>query len=224
MLSDASVIAIMGVWSAIITGLFGVVLWLLNRPRHEAEAKQVEVQVYGTMLATMERMSVVLEQKETRLERLEKRQDELEALLRQKDSRIAELEGQMAELQLAMAAKDKQISDLNQLVISLQAEGEKKDQRIGELQEEIADLQRQRDDDRRRLDRLQQEKDRLEAEVALLRGEKDDTVEIHPEVVAVARAAANPPEQPAHIGLNATLVLTAPDAAIQQPIDGGQPS
>lgn len=223
-MSDGTWIAVMGVWSAIITGLFGVVMWLLNRPRHEAEAKQVEVQVYGTMLSTMERMSVVLEQKEMRLERLEKRQDELEALLRQKDGRIAELEGQMADLQVAMAAKDKQISDLNQLVVSLQAEGEKKDQRIGELQAEIADLQRQRDDDRRRLDRLQQEKDRLEAEVALLRGEKDDTVEIPAEVVAAARAAVIPAEQPNPMGVNPTLVLTAPDAAIKRPTDGGQPS
>lgn len=216
-MSDASLIAIMGVWSAIITGLFGVVLWLLNRPRHEAEAKQVEVQVYGTMLATMERMSVVLEQKETRLERLETRQDELEDLLRQKDTQIVQL-------QEAMAAKDKQISDLNQMVITLQAEGEKKDQRIGELQEEIANLQRQRDNDRRRLDKLQQEKDHLEAEVALLRGEKDDTVEIPPEVVAAAQATAHPPEQPSLIGVNPTLVLTAPDAAIKQPTAGGQPS
>ncbi|MBZ0320265.1 MAG: hypothetical protein K8L91_27885 [Anaerolineae bacterium] len=221
-MADGTWIAVMGVWSAIITGLFGVVMWLLNRPRHEAEAKQVEVQVYGTMLSTMERMSVVLEQKEMRLERLEKRQDELEALLRQKDGRIAELEGQMADLQVAMAAKDKQISDLNQLVVSLQAEGEKKDQRIGELQAEIADLQRQRDDDRRHLDRLQQEKDRLEAEVALLRGEKDDTVEILPEVVAAARATAHPPEHPSLIGVNATLVLTAPESAIRT--DGGMPS
>lgn len=221
-MSDTSLIAIMGVWSGIISGLFGVVMWLLNRPRHEAEAKQVEVQVYGTMLATMERMSVVLEQKEMRLERLEKRQDELDELLHQKDSRIAELEGQMADLQLAMSAKDKQISDLNQLVVSLQAEGEQKDQRIGELQAEIADLQRQRDDDRRRLDRLQQEKDHLEAEVALLRGEKDDTVEIPPEVVAAARAVAAPAEQPTSLGVNPTLVLTAPDSALRG--DGGLPS
>ncbi len=215
-MEDGGLIAIMGVWSALITGLFGVVMWLLNRPRHEAEAKHAEVQVYGTMLATMERMSVVLEQKETRLERLEQRQDQLENLLRQKDEHIAELERQMAELREGMAAKDKQINDLNQLVISLQAEGEKKDARIGELQQEITDLQRQRDDHRRRLDKLQQEKDRLEAEVAQLRGEKETTVEILPAMVEATQAAATP------LGLNPTLVLTAPDSAIRA--DGGQPA
>lgn len=194
-----------GVIGAIITSLSGVVLWFLNRPKHKAEAHQMEAEAKATeataylrMLEILERMSTQIEKRDGEIQGLKTRQDELEKLIEKKDFQIKTLE---TTFQSAIEERDKEIAKLRTL---LEAERTENLKTIQKLEAKIAELQEARRVD---AEKFETERANLQKEMAVIRDEQERTQPI-------------PTVEPSNV--NPLLVLTAPESAIRS--DGEKPS
>lgn len=242
-MSETAILAMTGAIGATFGGLFTFLVAYLNRDKTRAEATQI---LMASALEVTGRLGSLAREADEREKIITELREELRDTKDQRDDtlkRITCLEDNDKKKAAAIIALQEEIERLDRL-------GKDKDRQIQKQAGEIETLQKQlasaldaQKIDRetiaglyqtiesqnltieklgRDLEKAETDRRRLESEMAQFKGETDDTVEIPKEVMEAARAAAatSPTEQPAHIGPNNALVLTAPDSIIKS--DGGQ--